>query len=211
LAIIEWRVRADEFANCNCSYGCPCQFNALPTHGFCEAAAAWKIHEGHFGDVRLDGLNCAFVIHFPGAVHEGNGTIQLVVEEKADARQRDALVKIMSGEETEDMATIWWVFSAMSPNKLAPLFLPIDFEVDVEARRARLNIPGLVAATGEPIRNPVTGAEHRARIDLPHGFEYRIAEIGSGTTWATGAIKLDLKQSSGQFAHLHLSNKGVVD
>ena len=209
--MIEWRVRADEFANCNCSYGCPCQFNALPTYGFCEAAAAWKFHEGYFGDVRLDGLNCAFVIHFPGAVHEGNGTIQLVVEDKADAQQREALVKIMSGEETEDMATMWWVFSAMSPNKLAPLFMPIEFEVDVEARLARLNIPGLIEATGEPIRNPVTGAKHRARIDLPHGFEYRIAEIGSGTTWATGAIKLDLKQSSGQFAHLHLSNKGVVD
>ena len=211
MAAVEWRVRADEFANCNCAYGCPCQFNALPTHGFCEAAAAWKIHEGHFGDVRLDGLNCAFFIHFPGPVHEGNGTIQLVVEDKADPLQRDALIKIMSGEETEDMATMWWVFSAMSPNKLAPLFLPIEFEVDVEARLARLNIPGLIEATGEPIRNPVTGAKHRARIDLPHGFEYRIAEIGSGTTRATGAIKLDLKQSYGQFAHLHLSNKGVVD
>ena len=211
MAMVEWRVRADEFTNCNCAYGCPCQFNALPTHGFCEAAAAWKIHEGHFGEVRLDSLNCAFFIHFPGPVHEGNGTIQLVVEDKADPLQRDALIKIMSGEETEDMATMWWVYSAMSPNKLAPLFLPIDFEVDVEARRARLNIPGLMEAIGEPIRNPVTGAEHRARIDLPHGFEYRIAEIGSGTTKTTGAIKLDLKQSYGQFAHLHLSNKGVVD
>ena len=59
MASIEWRVRADEFANCNCSYGCPCQFNALPTHGFCEATAGWKIHEGHFGEVRLDGLSSA--------------------------------------------------------------------------------------------------------------------------------------------------------
>jgi len=66
-------------------------------------------------------------------------------------------------------------------------------------------------ATGEPIRNPVTGAEHRARIDLPHGFEFRIAEVGSGTTRATGAIKLDLKNNYGQFAHLHLTNKGVVE
>jgi hypothetical protein len=211
MAMVEWRVRADEFANCNCSYGCPCQFNALPTHGFCEAAAGWKIHEGHFGDTRLDGLNCGFFVHFPGPVHEGNGTIQLIVDEKADTRQREALVKIMSGEETEEMATMWWVFSAMSPNKLEPLFVPIDFEVDVEGRRARLVIPGLLEASGEPIRNPVTGAEHRVRIDLPHGFEFRIAEIGSGTTKATGAIKLDLKNSYGQFAHLHLSNKGVVD
>ena len=70
---------------------------------------------------------------------------------------------------------------------------------------------GILETRGEPIRNPVTGEEHRARIDLPHGFEYRIAEMGSGTTKATGAIKLDLKNSYGQFAHIHLSNKGVVE
>jgi hypothetical protein len=211
VATVEWRLRADEFANCNCSYGCPCQFNALPTYGFCEAAVGYQIHEGHFADVRLDGLRAAGCWQWPGAVHEGNGTMQLIIDKRADARQREALVKILSGEETEDMATVWWVFGAMSPNKLPPLLLPIDFEVDVEARRARLNIPGVLEAIGEPIRNPVTGGEHRARIDLPHGFEYRIAEIGSGTTRATGAIKLALNASYGQFAHIHLSNKGVVD
>jgi len=211
MATVEWRVRADEFGNCNCSYGCPCQFNALPTYGSCEVAVGYNIHEGHFGDVRLDGLTAALCAHWPGAIHEGNGTSQLVIDVRADARQREALVKILSGEETEEMATIWWVMGAMSPNKLAPLFLPIDFEVDVEARHARLNIPGFVEATGEPIRNPVTGAEHRVRIDMPHGFEFRIAEIGSGTTRASGAIKLDLTNTYGQFAHIHLSNKGVVD
>lgn len=211
MATVEWRLRGDEFANCNCSYGCPCQFNALPTHGMCEAAAFVSIQEGHFGDVRLDGLGTAFLVHFPGAPHEGNGTMQVVVDERADARQRAALVKILTGEETDAMATMWWVYSAMSPNKLEPLFLPIEFEVDVEARHARINIPGLVEATAEPIKNPVTGAEHRVRIDLPEGFEFRIAEIGSGSTKASGAIKLDLRNTYGQFAHLHLSNKGVVE
>jgi len=211
MATVEWRVRADEFGNCNCAYGCPCQFNALPTHGTCEAAVGYKIHDGNFGYVRLDGLTAALFVQFPGAIHEGNGTMQLVVDERADARQREALVKILSGEETEEMATIWWVLGAMSPNKLPPLFMPIDFEIDVEARRARLNIPGLLETTGEPIRNPVTGAEHRARIELPDGFEYRVAEMGSSTSKAIGAIKLDLKDSYGQFAHIHLSNKGVIE
>jgi hypothetical protein len=210
MATVEWRVRGDEFASCNCSYGCPCQFNALPTHRFCEGFFCYKIVEGHFGDVRLDGLTAALVAHCPGALHEGNCTMQLIIDERADPRQREALAKIMSGEETDEMATIWWVLAAMSPNKVDPVFASIDFEVDVEARRARLDIPGLLQSVGVPIRNPVTGAEHRARIDLPEGFEYRIAEIGSGTTNATGAIKLDLKDTYGQFAHIHLSNKGVV-
>ena len=133
--------------------------------------------------------------------------MQLIIDERADARQRAALIKIMSGEETEEMATIWWLFGAMCPTKLEPLYLPIEFTVDVEARRARLNINGVVEASGEPIKIPVTGVEHRVRIDQPQGFHYRMAEVGSSTTRATGAIKLDLKDSYGQFAHTHFSNR----
>jgi hypothetical protein len=208
---VEWAVEGTEFANCNCAYGCPCQFNALPDKGFCQAVAGYQIDQGHFGDVRLDGLRAAAMWHFPGAVHEGNGVMQIVVDERADAAQRDALVKILSGQETEDMATVWWVFSAMSPTKHPPLFMPINFQVDVDARRAHLEIPGLVEASGEPIKNPVTGADHRVRIDFPESFEFRIAEIGSGTSKTTGAIKLDLKSSYAQFAHIHLGHNGRLN
>ena len=209
---VEWRVKATELANCNCAYGCPCQFNALPTHGDCRAAVGYQIEEGHFGAVKLDGLRAALMASWPGPIHEGNGTLQLIIDERADAAQRDALVKIMTGQETDDMATVWWVFSAMAPNKLAPLFKTIEVEIDVDARRGRLSVPGIVETVAEPIKNPVTGAEHRARIDLPHGFEYRVAEMGSGTTRASGAIALPgLQNTYAQFAHIHLSNKGVVD
>jgi hypothetical protein len=71
-------------------------------------------------------------------------------------------------------------------------------------------VPGLVETHGELIKNPVTGAEHRARIDMPEGFEYELAEIGSATTKTEGNVKLDLKASYGQFAHIHLNNPGVV-
>jgi hypothetical protein len=86
--------------------------------------------------------------------------MQLVIDERAEAPQRDALLKILSGQETEEMATVWWVLGAMCPTKHEPLFKPITFEVDVEARRAHLEIPGFLEMSGEPIRNPVTGAEH---------------------------------------------------
>jgi hypothetical protein len=208
---VHWEIKGTEFANCNCSYGCPCQFNALPTNGNCRYVVGCQIHEGKFGDVKLDGLRIVWMGQFPAAVHEGNGTLQVIVDERADARQRDALVKIMTGQETEDMATMWWVFSAMSPNKLPPIFAHIDIEVDVDARKARLEVPGIVSSKGEPIRNPVTGAEHRVRIDFPKSFEFQLAEIGSGTSKVTGAVPLDLKDSYGQFAHIHLSDKGRLN
>lgn len=208
----QWEIKGTELANCNCAYGCPCQFNALPTHGDCRAAVAFQIEEGHFGEVKLDGLRAVMMLSWPGAVHQGNGTMQLVIDERAGAAQRDALIKILTGQETDDMATVWWVYSAMSPNKLEPLFRPIEYEVDVEARQGRFRVAGIIETVGEPIRNPATGAEHRARIDLPHGFEYHVAEIGSGTTRASGAIALPgIENSYAQFAHLHLSNRGRLN
>jgi len=211
MAMMKWSVKGREFANCNCAYGCPCQFNALPTRGFCEAMVGFQFDEGHFGDVRLDGLRAAAIYQWPGPVHLGNGAMQLIIDERADARQRDALTKIMSGKETNDGATMWWVYAAMCSTRHPPLFLPIKLEIDVDGRTGQLAVEGVVESSGEPIRNPVTGLPHRARIDLPNGFEYRIAEIGSGRTRASGTIELDLKDTYAQFANIHLSDKGVIE
>lgn len=207
----EWEIHGRELANCNCAYGCPCQFNALPTDGTCEAAAVFQIDRGFYGDVKLDGLRSAFVAKWPGPVHEGNGQMQIIIDESASPEQRHALNQIMTGQDTSDMGTMWWVFSAMAPNKLETLYKPITVSIDINARVGRASVAGVFELTAEPIKNPVTGAEHRARIDLPHGFEYRIAEVGSGTTQTSGAISLQKNRGSyAQFAELHLSGSGVL-
>jgi hypothetical protein len=54
------------------------------------------------------------------------------------------------------------------------------------------------------------GDEHRVRIDIPGGIEFELAEIGKGTTQASGAITLDLADSYGQFNILRHSPTGVV-
>jgi hypothetical protein len=145
---VEWEIKATEFANCNCSYGCPCQFNALPTHGDCRYVAAFQIEQGHFGGVKLDGLRAVTMGMWPGPIHEGKGTMRVVIDERADARQRDALAKILTGQETEEMATMWWVFGAMSPTKLPPVYAKIELEVDVDKRTARLEVPGVAFVEG---------------------------------------------------------------
>jgi len=205
-----WEIRATEFSNCNCAYGCPCQFNALPTHGNCDAVVCQEISEGHFGDVKLDGLRFGGVFSWPGAIHEGKGKVQPFVDERASPAQREAILKIMSGQDTDPMATIFAVFATTYEKVYDPIFAPIEFEVDVDARRARCVVRGVAQVAGEPIKNPVTGSEHRVRIDIPHGFEYELAEMGSGTSTTQGNIQLKLTSSYGQFAKLHLNNHGVV-
>lgn len=207
---VKWTMKAREFVNCNCAYGCPCQFNAMPTHGFCQAVAGIEIESGHHGATKLDGLRLVGIFRWPGAIHQGGGEAAVVVDERASEAQREALLRILGGQDTEPGATIFEVFSTTLEKFHDPIFAPIDFEVDVDARTGRLHVNGVADGHGEPIKNPVTGAEHRARIELPHGFEYAMAEIGRGWTKATGPIKFEVADTHSHFANLHLTQSGVV-
>jgi hypothetical protein len=169
-----------------------------------------RIGEGHFGEVRLDGLQWVITVSWPGAVHEGNGSMQVIIDECADEKQREGLEKILLGEESEPGATVFQVFSTTVTTVHETLFRPIEFSADIEQRTARVRVPGIVESEGEPIRNPVTGNPHRARVTLPHGFEYAEAEYASGTTKTTGEIKVDIAQSHGHFAMLHMTGNGPV-
>src|SRR5262245_48787763 len=114
ISVVEWMLRGREFGNCNCSYGCPCQFNALPTHGHCRAIMVLEIEEGHHGGTRLDGLRAACVYRWPGPIHEGKGERQAIIDRRASQPQREALLRIMNGEDTEPGATMFQIFALMS-------------------------------------------------------------------------------------------------
>lgn len=209
--MVDWMIKGREFTNYNCDYGCPCQFGwPKPTLGFCQAVGSGHFDEGHFGETRIDGFSWVLIFKWPGAVHEGNGIQQAIIDERADAAQREALRKILHGEDTEPGATHFYVFNSTMSKVLEPIYAPIKFECDIDSRTAQVNVPGLVELRGEPIRDDVNKKEHRARIDLPNGFEYRIAEIGRGFSKTTGEIKIELNNSYGQFNELHMTQSGVV-
>jgi hypothetical protein len=205
-----WEIEGRELINCNCSYGCPCQFNALPTNGFCEAIGAIAVDKGHFGDTRLDGLKLAVAFRWPGPIHEGKGKAQPIVDAAATAPQREALLRIMTGQDTDPFATMFAVYASTLEQAFEPLIARIEFDVDVDARRGKVRVKDALIMDAQPIRNPVTGAEHRVRIDLPGGFEYELAEIGAGTSQTKGNVPIELKNSYAQFARLHLNNHGVI-
>lgn len=209
---VKWQIRGLAFANCNCAWGCPCQFNALPTSGQCEAVWAMRVEDGHFDGTRLDGLVLGSLLWWPGPVHEGNGKQQIFYDERATAEQRRALEAIARGTVSAE-GTYFQIFAAVAPNFEPSVATAIDFDCDLEARTARLEAKGLIQTQSEPIRNPITNAEHRTRVALPNGFEYRQAEYASGTskTGDKAAIALDLR---GSHAHLYRAGwnaTGVVD
>lgn len=204
-----WRMKGQHLKNCNCAFGCPCDFNARPTYEKCEGMLGMHIEEGHFGDVSLDGLNWAATYHWPGALHEGNGTLQAIIDERADEAQRNALLTILTGQE-QDEGTFFHIISLIVSNMLQPLFLPIEFEFDLDGRTARMATPGVFETTSEPIKNPVTGAPHRIQIKMPEGFEYAEAEIASADTKGTGEIKFDIAAGHSSLADVECTPTGVT-
>jgi hypothetical protein len=207
---VDWYVEGVSYGNCSCDYSCPCQFEALPTNGACRGIGVFRIDHGHFGEVRLDGLKAAALYAWPGPIYEGNGAMQAIVDAEADPAQRAALRAILHGEETAAGATHWWVFRTMSSVVHETLFGPIEFEIDVDGRRARARIAGILESEGMPIKSPVTGKDHRIRIDLPDGIEFELAEIGRGFTTTSAAITLSLSDSFGEFHRFHLTGQGIV-
>lgn len=210
MAKVKWSIKAREFANCNCSYGCPCQFNGLPTYGDCRAVVGMQIEKGHHGKTKLDGLKTASILRWPGAIHEGNGEALIVIDKRANGAQRESLLRILSGQDTEPGATIFNVFASTLTKVHEPIFSQIDFKVDISKRKARLVVADLIETRGEPILNPITGKEHRVRIDMVGGFEYKLAEVGRGWSKTSGPIAYELTDSYGQFCNIHLSQSGIV-
>jgi hypothetical protein len=205
-----WTLRGLEYTNCNCALGCPCQFNAPTTHGHCEAIAAGVIDEGHFNDTRLDGLRWGLLLQWPGEIAEGNGRMRTIIDERGSPAQREALRKILHGESTKPGATHFFVFRSTMSEVLDPLYAPIELSIDVPARRATLRVPGVVDSDGSPIVDPHSGHEHRVQIQLPNGFEYTVAEVGTGRTRARGGIELSLEGSHVHFNALHMNQDGVI-
>ncbi len=204
-----WQLKGHWIKNCNCAYGCPCDFNARPTNEECTGMAGLEIVEGHHGDVKLDGLRIAVTYHFPGALHEGNGTMQAFVDERADEAQRNALLTIMSGQESDE-GTLFHIFSLIVTNHLKPQFVPIEFTYDKDGRNARMVVPGAFETTSQPIKNPVTGDDHSIQVVMPNGFEHKEGEIAAARTIGTGEIKFDIESGHSTLADVIHTPAGIA-
>jgi hypothetical protein len=140
------------------------------------ALIAYGIREGTFGETSLDGVRFAELVWFPGAIHEGNGVRQTIIDESASPEQREAIEAIVLGKHG---GTYFEIFASVMSTERDTVFAPVEIDADRERRVASVRVGDLGETTIQPIKNPVTGDEHRVRIDLPDGFEYKQAEIGN--------------------------------
>lgn len=199
----KWAFEADFLQACNCDYGCPCEFSAPPTLGYCEGMGAWSLRHGQFGDVRLDGLGVGFAARWPKAIHEGNGTVALFFDERATAPQRHALLQICSGQAGGlPFEIIVTTFSKI----LEPQFVPFQFEFN--GRNSRVQIGEAIHVATAPIKNPVTGEPESVRIDHGTGFIFKQAEAVSADemTVSAGELNFSWPKKAGFVTRVNYSN-----
>lgn len=199
----EWRMKGQYLETCSCDFGCPCNFEAPPTKGYCSFVLGWHIDEGHFGDVSLDGLNIAGAGVFPKAMHLGNGTLIPYVDERATPDQRNALLTIMTAQAG---GLPWEILAAIISDMREPRFVKIDFKVD--GRNSSMKIADLAEASLTPIKNPVSGEEENPQIVLPDGFLFHHAHVAQSTaSWVKDdGVERDQTGQNGFFAEIDYSN-----
>lgn len=153
MAQSNWQVDGEYFEACSCDYVCPCPTSGLtarPSQGHCDAGLIFHVDRGRYGDTQLDGLNFAVLLHTPGAMAEGNWTVGLVLDERANAEQQQALTAIASGQGGGPMAAVGPLLGTFAGAEVRK----ITFESNGMRRRAE--IPGMldIAIEGVPGADP---------------------------------------------------------
>jgi hypothetical protein len=205
----DWKMKGQYLKNCNCLASCPCDTIGVPApNKSCEGVVGMNIQEGYFDNVNLSGVKWAVTVHWPGALHEGNGTAEIFVDESANEGQRNAVLTILSGKAG---GTIFEILSQIITTVHGPHFVKVDWQFDKAKRRARLAIPGFVETTSEPLTVPATGEEQRVIVQMPGGFEYKEMEVAQAVTLkGTGAIKFDWQKTHSSLAEVEHTPVGLA-
>ena len=152
-----WSIQGEYMESCNCAFICPCigsNLAARPTEGDCKAAIAMRIDSGQKDGVSLDGLSFIVMLYSPGPMGEGNMKIGLIVDERADEAQTQAISEIASGSAGGPMAG------------LEPLVAEF---AGVEKRPIRFDVDGLnrTVTAGELVAQSIEGIPSVVKPDEP--------------------------------------------
>jgi hypothetical protein len=199
-----WRLRGRGYEFCNCDFGCGCNFGGVPNSkdGSCRALVGMQITDGVCGEVNLSGVTCAAILEWPKAIHEGNGKAVFLVDTPTTDAQIEALAQICSGK----LGGLPWEL-------LGPTFEVVGLEkapitIEGEGRKSVFRVGQLAEGRGDTFKNPVTGEEHLANLELPGGFIWTRGECGQGSFRAeAGGLKVAFDKTNWIFYEFDWNNR----
>jgi hypothetical protein len=176
-----WHVKGTLVISCNCDYGCPCNFNARPTHGHCEGQWLWHVEDGSFGDTPLDGLSWTVTADWPAAIHEGGGRAMCLYDERANEAQREAIEALVRGGNGGP----WGIFINTYDLEVVR---PMPFDLHLAGLATRVKVGDSIELELATITNPVTGAEVHPGAVLPEGLVCKEASFGTSRTFKVSDV-----------------------
>jgi hypothetical protein len=186
-----FHIAGDVLIACNCDWGCPCNFNARPSRGFCQGGWIWTIESGQVDVVTVGGLSVAVFAKWPGAIHEGGGRATCYIDAAANDAQRSALTRVVRGE----LGGPWGLF-IKTYDLAAPVFAPFDIHQDQHASRAAIG--DSVELELQTIKNPVTKVDAHPEVLLPEGLVVKRGSLAASNVFRVkGDVAYD---HSGQYA-----------
>lgn len=201
-----WQITGDYFENCNCDVVCPCLLSpnqpltSRPTAGACEVAFGFHIDRGSYGAATLDGLNVAMIARTPGPMAQGNWSVALYLDERADEQQYQALQAIFTG-------AVGGPLSALAPlisTVLGVKALPITFRK--EGKRRSVEIPSVMQLSVHPLPSMDPDKEIWAVNAHPFASEVAMAIGDEKSTWTDYGMHWDNSGKNGHYAAINWSN-----
>jgi hypothetical protein len=203
MATMSWQLSGDYFETCSCDYVCPClptNMAGQPTKGYCNAALVFHIEQGRYGNVVLDGLNFAVVLHTPSVMSQGNWSVGVILDERANPDQQQALTAIASGQAGGPMA----LSAPLIGTFLGTMTQPIRFQKNGLQRS--VSIPGILDQAVEGVKGAANPNEPLYIDNTLHPANARLA-LARATHSRLHAFGLDWEETSGRnnghFAPFH--------
>ena len=201
-----WQITGDYFENCNCDVVCPCLFSpnppltSQPTAGACELAFGFHIDHGRYDATPLDGLNVAMIARTPGPMADGNWSVALYLDERANEQQSKDLQAIFTGADGGPMAALAPLISTV----LGAKAVPINFQK--EGKRRSVEIPSIMqlAVHAVPSLNP--DQEIWAQNAHPFASSVAMAVGEEHSTWTDYSMHWDNSGKNGHYAAINWSN-----
>jgi hypothetical protein len=206
-AKVKWSMKGDTISACNCDWGCPCNFNAPPSEGNCQGVYAFHINEGSYGRIKLDGITIGMAAHAPGALHLGNITLYVTVDEKASPGQREALGNILGGKLGGPFA----VFASLTSKLIGPEFVPVEWHFDrVDTSRGYVRLGDKIEIRLDRIKNPVSGKPAGFTLNFSDGLLTDKSELMTTSVYNVNHPQLSFSHPGkyGQTFQFNFSGEG---
>ena len=203
----QWQMRGSGYEFCNCDFGCGCNFGGFPNSedGSCHALVGMHIASGVCGTVQLDGVKCAALVKWPKAIHEGNGKCVFIVDPATTDAQIDALAKIFSGS----LGGLPW--ELLGPTMQVVGLEKAKITIDGSGVKSTFRIDGIGEGRGDAFKNPVSGEDHTAIVDLPDGFIWTRGNCGQGSFKAkAGELSLEYQKTNWIFYSFDWNNRDAA-